>query len=61
MPQIRLLIALVLAVVVIGGFFYSTFWWRVAPLAISVAWALAELVIERGRRRAAADSSSQHT
>jgi hypothetical protein len=51
MPQIRLLIALILSAVVIGGFFYSTFWWRVAPLAISVAWAVTEVIIERRRRQ----------
>jgi len=49
--NIRLLIALVLLALVLGGFVYSGTWIRVAPLALSAIWAVVELVIESRRRR----------
>ena len=49
----RFITALVLLAAVIAGWFYGGPVLRFAPLGISVAWAIVEIIIERRRRPSA--------
>jgi hypothetical protein len=59
MERIRLLTALILLALVLGGFVFDGAWLRLAPLALSTIWAVVEIVRERRRRSTASDPTSR--
>jgi len=56
----RFITALVLLAAVVAGWFYGGPALRFAPLGISIAWAIVEIVIERRRRHSVPKDAQSH-